>query len=37
MIEFLNFLLDNWDIITLIVTNIIAFLMQSPLPKKEDD
>lgn len=35
MDDFLRFLVDNWDVLGLIVTNIIALFVESPLRRKE--
>ena len=34
--EYLTWITTNWDIITLIVTNVIALLIKSPLPHITD-
>lgn len=33
----LEFILENWDTISLLVTNVIAYFIKSPLQKKEVD
>lgn len=35
MDDFLRFLVDNWDVLGLIFTNIIALFVEPPLRRKE--
>lgn len=30
----MQFLLDNWDTVSLLITNVIAYFVKSPLSKK---
>lgn len=33
----LGFILDNWETIALLITNVVAYLMKSPLMDREPD